>query len=440
MTEPTKKIAVVGAGISGLGAAWALKDKADVTVYEKEARIGGHSHTVDVDYGGTRIAVDTGFIVYNDTNYPNLTALFRALDVPTRPTQMTFGFSADHGRFEWQGNTILSLFRQKRNVFSLSFHRMWMDMIRFRKEGLADLKAGRADGLSMAQYLDKNRYSLAFRDKCVIPMGAAIWSSRAQDMLDFPAASFIRFFENHKLFYLEKPEWRTVAGGSREYVKRLTASLDGRIRVSSGAVKIARSMRGVEITDAKGTTERYDDVVLACHSDEALALLADATDAERNVLGAIRYAPNAVYLHRDPSLMPKRRSVWSSWNYLTETHGPKGAAVSVSYWMNSLQHIDKKKPLFVSLNPPRPPREDLTFRTFDYAHPQFDSAALVAQRRLHLIQGLKNTWYCGAYAGYGFHEDGLTSGLEVAMRLGGSVPWGEVAAPRVFPAMAEAAE
>lgn len=440
MTVPAKKIAIIGAGISGLGAAWALKDRADVTVYEKEARIGGHSHTVDVDYSGTRIAVDTGFIVYNETNYPNLTALFRALDVPTRPTKMTFGFSADHGRFEWQGNTILSLFRQKRNVFSLSFHRMWMDMIRFRKEGLADLKSGRADGLSMAEYLDKNRYSRAFRDKCVIPMGAAIWSSRAQDMLDFPAASFIRFFENHKLFYLEKPEWRTVAGGSREYVKRLTASLDGRIRVSSAAVKISRRSRGVEVTSANGTTELYDDAILACHSDEALALLSDATDAERNVLGAIRYAPNAVYLHRDPSLMPKRRSVWSSWNYLTETHGPKGAAVSVSYWMNSLQHIDKKKPLFVSLNPPRPPRDDLTFRTFDYAHPQFDAAALVAQRRLHLIQGLKNTWYCGAYAGYGFHEDGLTSGLEVATRLGGAVPWGEVAAPRVFPALAEAAE
>lgn len=440
MTERTKKIAIVGAGISGLGAAWALRMAAGVTIYEKEARIGGHSHTVDVDYDGARIAVDTGFIVYNETNYPNLTALFRELNVPTRPTKMTFGFSADYGRFEWQGNTILSLFRQKRNVFSLSFHRMWMDMIRFRKEGLADLTSGRADGLTMAQYLDKNRYSRAFRDKCVIPMGAAIWSSRAQDVLEFPAASFIRFFENHKLFYLEKPEWRTVSGGSREYVKRLTASLAGRIRISTAATKVTRTARGAEVTDATGATERYDEVILACHSDQALALLSDATDAERTVLGAIPYAPNAVYLHRDPSLMPKRRSVWSSWNYLTDTHGPKGAAVSVSYWMNSLQHIDKSKPLFVSLNPIRPPREDLIFRTFEYAHPQFDASALIAQRRLHLVQGLKHTWYCGAYSGYGFHEDGLTSGLEVAIRLGGKVPWGTVAAPRVFPALAEAAE
>jgi hypothetical protein len=440
MSEPKKKIAIVGAGISGLGAAWALKDKADVTILEKERRIGGHSHTVDVDYDGAPIAVDTGFIVYNEVNYPNLTALFRRLDVPTKPTRMTFGFSADHGRFEWQGNTILSLFRQKRNVFSLSFHRMWMDMVRFRKEGLADLQAGRADGLSMAEYLQKNRYSAAFRDKCVIPMGAAIWSSRAEDMLAFPAASFIRFFENHKLFYMEKPEWRTVDGGSREYVRRLSAGLEGRIRAGNAAVRIVRTADGVEITAADGVTQRYDDVVLACHSDQALALLSDPSEGERKVLGKLSYAPNAVYLHRDPALMPKRRSVWSSWNYLTETHGPKGAAVSVTYWMNSLQHIDKSKPLFVSLNPPRAPREDLTFRTFEYAHPQFDADALAAQRRLHLVQGVRNTWFCGAYAGYGFHEDGLTSGLEVATRLGGSVPWGEVAAPRVFPALKEAAE
>lgn len=440
MTSEKRKIAIIGAGISGLGAAWSLRSTADVTVYEKESRVGGHSHTVDVDYDGVRIPVDTGFIVYNEVNYPNLTALFAHLGVKTKPTYMTFGFSADHGRFEWQGNTILSLFRQKRNLFSPSFHRMWMDMIRFRKEGLADLKAGRADGLSMAQYLDTNRYSRAFRDKCVIPMGAAIWSSRAQDMLAFPAASFIRFFENHKLFYLEKPEWRTVDGGSREYVKLLTGALSGRIHTAAAATKIERIAGGVAVSDVQGRRERFDDVILACHSDEALALLADPTEAERSVLGRLTYAPNAVYLHRDPALMPKRRGVWSSWNYLTETHDRKGASVSVTYWMNSLQGIDKSKPLFVSLNPPRPPSEALTFRTFEYAHPQFDTAALVAQRRLHLIQGLKNTWYCGAYAGYGFHEDGLTSGLEVAARLGGAVPWGTVAAPRVFPALQEAAE
>jgi uncharacterized protein len=440
MTGQKQKIAVIGAGISGLGAAWALRDTADVTVYEKDARLGGHSHTVDADYNGQKIAVDTGFIVYNEANYPNLTALFAHLKVPTIPTYMTFGFSADHGRFEWQGNTILSLFRQKRNFFDPSFHRMWMDMIRFRRQGLADLKAGRADGLSMAEYLERNRFSKAFRDKCVIPMGAAIWSSRAQDMLAFPAASFIRFFENHRLFYLEKPEWRTVAGGSREYVRRLSAELTGHVHINTGAVRVTRTPHGVDVTDLRGLTQHFDQAILATHSDEALTLLADPSEPEKQVLGKLTYAPNAVYLHRDPSLMPKRRSVWSSWNYLTETGGPQGAAVSVTYWMNSLQGIDAKYPLFVSLNPPRPPRSDLTFRTFEYAHPQFDSAALAAQRRLHLIQGLRRTWYCGAYSGYGFHEDGLTSGLEVALRLGGQVPWGDVAAPRVFPTLQEAAE
>jgi predicted NAD/FAD-binding protein len=440
MTEQQRKIAIVGAGISGLGAAWALKGAAQITIFEKEGRIGGHSHTVDVDYESVRIPVDTGFIVYNETNYPNLTALFRQLNVPAKETEMTFGFSADHGRFEWQGNTILSLFRQKRNILSLSFHRMWMDMIRFRKEGLADLKAGRTDGLSMAQYLERNRYSNAFRDKCVIPMGAAIWSSRAADMLEFPAASFIRFFENHKLFYLQKPIWRTVDGGSREYVKRLVADLGAQVRTNCAAAKIKRTPLGVEVTDTTGATERFDDVILACHSDEALGLLSDAAEPERAILGALTYAPNDVYLHRDPRLMPKRRSVWSSWNYMTETKGPRRSAPAVTYWMNALQHIDRKRPLFVSLNPPVPPRAELTFRTFNYSHPQFDAAALAAQKRLHMIQGLKRTWYCGAYAGYGFHEDGLTSGLEVALRLGGSVPWGQVAAPRVFPALAEAAE
>ena len=440
MSAQKQKIAVIGAGVSGLGAAWALKDVAAVTLYEKEPRLGGHSHTVDIDYDGVPMSVDTGFIVYNEVNYPNLTALFAHLNVPTQPTYMTFGFSADHGRFEWQGNTILSLFRQKRNIFDPSFHRMWMDMIRFRKEGLADLKADRAEGLSMAQYLSQNRYSKSFRDKCVIPMGAAIWSSRAQDMLDFPAASFIRFFENHKLFYLDKPEWRTVQGGSRAYVERLRAGLQADIRLGDAVARVTRDGAGVSVTTCDGDTQRYDHAVMATHSDVSLRLLADPSEAERDILGALPYAPNAVYLHRDPALMPKRRSVWSSWNYLTESGGASGQAVSVTYWMNSLQGLAKSRPLFVSLNPPRPPQAALTFRTFDYAHPQFDAGALSAQRQLYRIQGARNTWFCGAYAGYGFHEDGFTSGLEVALRLGGRVPWGHVAAPRVFPALKEAAE
>ena len=433
------RIAIVGSGIAGMGAAWALHRDHEIVVYEKENRIGGHSHTVEVDHGGTRIPVDTGFIVYNEVNYPNLTALFSELAVPTLETQMTFGFSAQDGGLEWQGNTIRTLFAQKRNVLSLSFHRMWMDILRFRREGLADLNAGRTDGHSLGSYLKANRYGVAFRDNCILPMGAAIWSSSAEDMLAFPAQSFIRFFENHRLFYFDKPMWRTVKGGSREYVKRLTAPFADRIRLSTPVARIERLEDGVEITDVRGGRETFDQVILACHSDQTLPLLADATDAERQILGPMRYAPNMVYLHRDPALMPKRKSVWSSWNYLARETA-KGGAVSVTYWMNRLQSIDETKPLFVSLNPPAPPAPELTFRTFGYDHPQFDAAALVSQRRLHMIQGQHRTWYCGAYAGYGFHEDGLTSGLEVAARLGAKLPWGEVKAPRVFADLAEAAE
>jgi predicted NAD/FAD-binding protein len=433
------RIAIVGSGIAGMGAAWALRGQHEIVIYEKEARAGGHSHTVDVDYDGVPIAVDTGFIVYNERNYPNLTALFAELGVATIPSRMTFGFSARNGALEWQGSSVRSLFAQKRNVLSPSFHRMWLDMLRFRREGQGDLLAGRATGLSLGAYLAQRGYSLAFRDNCILPMGAAIWSSSPKDMLDFPAQSIIRFFENHRLFYFDKPSWRTVKGGSREYVQRLTAPLRDKLRLSTPVTGVRRTKGGVALTDRRGRTELFDHIIFACHSDQALALLADATDSERQVLHALRYAPNAVYLHRDPALMPKRKSVWSSWNYLARDTDD-GGAVAVTYWMNALQSIDKRYPLFVSLNPPRPPAPHLTFQTFTCDHPQFDAAALVAQRRLHLIQGVRNTWFCGAYAGYGFHEDGLTSGLEVAQRLGASVPWGRIAAPRVFADVRAAAE
>jgi predicted NAD/FAD-binding protein len=433
------RIAIVGSGIAGMGAAWALHRDHEIVVYEKEPRPGGHSHTVDVDYDGATIPVDTGFIVYNELNYPNLTALFAELDVETIPTNMTFGFSSLNGRLEWQGNTIGSLFAQKSNLLSLSFHRMWMDILRFRRNGLIDLHAGRTRNHSLGSYLETNGYSAAFRDHCIIPMGAAIWSTSASGMLSFPAESFIRFFENHRLFYFDKPLWRTVKGGSREYVKRLTAPFADRIRLNTAVAAITRTNAAVEIADTQGRRETYDHVILACHSDEALPLLADATETERNVLTPLRYAPNRVYLHRDPSLMPKRKAVWSSWNYLARSTDT-GGAVSVTYWMNRLQSIDEAKPLFVSLNPPAPPAPDLTFRAFDYDHPQFDAEALVAQRRLHMIQGQRRTWFCGAYAGYGFHEDGLTTGLEIAQRLGATPPLGQIRSPRVFAEQKAAAE
>lgn len=421
-----------------MAAAWALHREHDIVLYEKEPRLGGHSHTVDVDYEGTRIPVDTGFIVYNELNYPNLTALFRHLGVATQESDMTFGFSARGGALEWRGNNIRSLFAQSSNVLRLSFHRMWLDILRFRRESIADLMQGRVDGLSLGDYLRRNRYSAGFRDDCVLPMGAAIWSSSAADMLQFPAASFIRFFDNHRLFHFDKPVWRTVTGGSREYVKCLTAPFADRIRTATGVARVDRNEHDVVVLDQSGGAAKFDQVILACHSDQALRLLTNPTHAERGILGALRYAPNTVYLHRDPALMPRRRSVWSSWNYLSPADNSR--AVSVTYWMNSLQGIDNRFPLFVSLNPPQSPREELTFATFQCDHPQFDAAALAAQRRLQLLQGQHRTWYCGAYAGYGFHEDGLTAGLEVARCLGARLPWEHIASPRIFTARQEAAE
>ena len=433
------RLAIIGSGIAGMGAAWALHRDHEIVLYERKPRLGGHSHTVDIDYDGIRIAVDTGFIVYNEISYPNLTALFAELGVPTTPTQMTFGFSAQNGRLEYQGSTIRSLFAQKRNVLNPSFHRMWLDILRFRREALADLLNGRADRHTLGSYLEQNRYGTTFRDNCIIPMGAAIWSSRPDEMLAFPAQSFIRFFENHRLLYFEKPSWRTVQGGSREYVKRLTAPFADRIRLNTPVERIERDATGVDVVDAMGTRDRFDNVILACHGDQALALLADPSNAERQVLGALRYAANEVLLHRDPALMPKRKSVWSSWNYLAHAANGVGAA-SVTYWMNALQHIDQRCPLFVSLNPPKAPASHLTFARFTCHHPQFDTAALAAQRRLPLIQGARRTWFCGAYAGYGFHEDGLRSGFEVASHLRAQATWRTAASARVSPKIHEAAE
>ncbi len=423
MTRQT--IAIIGAGISGLGAAWLLAPHHDITVYESEDRIGGHSHTVDVDYDGLRIAVDTGFIVYNRINYPNLCALFEHLDVPTENSHMGFSVSADGGKLEWAGNSLNTIFAQRRNLANPSFLRMLYDIVRFNARALEDVETGRCADHSLQEYLQDRGFGESFRRHYLLPMGAAIWSTSLGDMLEFPAETLIRFFANHRLLSYDKPIWRTVSGGSRTYVTRLTAGFQDRIRQDCGAVGVERTADGVWITDHHGERRRYDQVIMACHSDQALTLLRDADAPERSVLGDISYSPNTVYLHRDTSLMPKRRSVWTSWNVLDDRL-QTGRGVSLTYWMNNLQNLDPERPLFVSLNPVEPPRDEMVFRTFTYAHPQFDRAALTAQRRLPEIQGQRNTWFCGAWTGYGFHEDGLASGLAVAERAGGVMrPWAQ---------------
>jgi uncharacterized protein len=420
-----KKVAVVGSGISGAAAAWALERSADVTLFEAAARPGGHTATVDVDYDGTHVAVDTGFIVFNELTYPDLTAILAHLGVPTHASDMGFSLSLDGGRLEWSGAGLGAVFAQRRNLISPSFLWMLREILRFNRQCVEDRDAGHLEHRSIGDYLDLRKYSAGFRDNYLIPMAAAIWSTPRIRMLDYPAAAFVSFFENHRLIHRQRPAWRTVTGGSRNYLEKMLEPLAGRIKLSAPVKTIIRDAYGVTIWAGDAAPERFDHVVVAAHSDQALAMLADPSPAERKILSAIAYRPNRVVLHRDPALMPTRRAAWSAWNYLRssdEKHRGDGD-VCVTYWMNRLQGIDDRRPLFVSLNPVVGPRPELTFGEWSFSHPQFDVNALSAQARLNDIQGMRHTSFAGAWTGHGFHEDGLRSGLDAAIALGASVPW-----------------
>ena len=417
------RIAVVGAGISGLSAAWLLSRQHDVVLFEKEPRYGGHSNTVEVpepQRAGQRggVAVDTGFIVYNTGCYPNLIALFEHLGVPTAETDMSFSVSLDDGRYEYNGNGANGFFAQRSNLLSVRHWRMARDVSRFFKEASL-LQSEAADPeLTLAQWLERHNYSRSFIDHHIVPMGAAIWSAPASEMLGFPAQNFARFFANHGLLQMkDRPQWRTVRGGSREYVTRLTDAFRGETSLGDGVAEISRSPSGVEIRTRAGHTSRFDRCLIACHGDEALGCLTDASAEERRLLGAFRYASNDTILHDDARLMPKRRSVWTSWNYLGATTDTPTRSAAVTYWMNKLQPLDTKRDYFVSLNPQRPLPRDKIIARFSYQHPLFDKAALKAQKELWSLQGQRNTWFAGSYFGYGFHEDALQSGLAAAEDL-----------------------
>jgi predicted NAD/FAD-binding protein len=418
-----RRVAVIGSGISGAAAAWALQPVADVILFEAEKRPGGHTATLEVDYDGRPIAVDTGFIVYNELNYPELTTLFALLGVATHESDMGFSLSLDGGRLEWSGSSYRTIFAQKRNFFSPSFLWMLREILRFNRQCLEDRDAGELAHRSIGDYLKHRKFSDAFRDNYLIPMAAAIWSTPRIKMLDYPAAAFVSFFDNHRLVHNERPMWRTVTGGSKQYLARLLAPLGGRLRLGAPVASIIRDSFGVTVWSANGGPERFDDVVIAAHSDQALAMLGDPSPTEQQILAAIPYRPNRVVLHRDQRLMPKRRAAWSAWNYLRTGRDADENVVCVTYWMNRLQGIDGDCPIFVSLNPAVEPREELTFGEWSFAHPQFDAHAFAAQSRLADIQGRRRTWFAGAWTGHGFHEDGLRSGLDAACALGATVPW-----------------
>lgn len=433
-----KRIAIIGSGISGASAAWALNELHDVTVFEAAARPGGHTATVDIDYDGLPISVDTGFIVYNELNYPDLTALFAHLGVETHESNMGFSLSLDSGRLEWSGQNIATVFAQPRNLVSPPFLRMLREILRFNRESVLDRDAGNLATLSIGDYLARRGYSPAFRDNYLIPMAAAIWSTPRAETLAYPAAGLVTFFENHRLLHTDRPAWRTVTGGSRCYLERLLAPLGERVRLASPVRAVTRDAFGVSIALEGSEAERFDEVVIACHSDQALAMLSDASDIERRLLGAIPYRANRVVLHRDERLMPRRRRVWTSWNYMRSSRDADEPEVSVSYWMNCLQGIDPKCPLFVSLNPTTEPREELVFGEWSFEHPQYDARGFAAQARLDDIQNVNRTLFAGAWTGYGFHEDGLRSGLNAAIALGAEIPWRETMTGE--PAAAIAAE
>lgn len=420
------RIAVIGAGVAGLGAAWALKDVHDVTVFEKDARLGGHAHTVTIDYAGAQVDVDTGFIVYNEPNYPNLVALFKALGVETFASDMSFAVSDPDG-FEWSSNGVGGLFAWKRNITNASFLCMLGDIVRFSAAARADLAADRLSASTLEDYVRALKLGRSFLHHYLLPMGAAIWSTPERDMLHYPAASFLRFFDNHRLLHINRPIWRTVAGGSRSYVRAIAATLPGRIQAGDPVIAVSKTASGLTVRQSSGAEQSFDRVLFACHSSEAAALMGADFPAQRAVIEQIRYAPNTAYLHRDRALMPRREKAWASWNYMRQPEAERDdGQVTVSYWMNLLQGIDRAKPLFVTLNPHAPPREDLTFGVFSYDHPQFDLAALAAQKEVAGLQGRDGVWFAGAWLGFGFHEDGLATGLQAAAALGGRIPWGAV--------------
>ncbi|MBX3604405.1 MAG: FAD-dependent oxidoreductase [Piscinibacter sp.] len=415
-----RRVAVVGSGISGLGVAHGLRGHAHVTLLEAGDYFGGHTHTVDVTLDGASHGVDTGFLVLNERTYPNLLGLFAELGIELAPSDMSFSVQVPDSGLEWSGSDLNGVFAQRRNLARPRFWAMLGDIVRFNRVATTLAATGDAEALAepLGDFLARHRFGSAFRDWYFLPMIGCIWSCPTDQMLRFPVATMIRFCHNHGLLQLaDRPRWFTVRGGARRYVEKIVAAVpDARLRCPVRSVRRippGSGEGGVWVATDQGT-ERFDDVVLACHSDQALALLADASTDERAVLGAIRYQRNRALLHTDPSLLPRRRRAWAAWNYERAADDARErTSVCLHYLLNRLQPLPFRTPVLVSLNPARAPRPELVLGAYDYEHPVFDLAAIDAQRRVPALQGVAHTWFCGAWTGYGFHEDGLRSALRV---------------------------
>lgn len=413
------KIAVVGSGISGLSAAWLLNARHEVALYEAADYLGGHTNTVDVTLNGTTYPVDTGFLVHNDLTYPNLIQLFEHLGVETHATEMTFSVNLPDRDIEWAGSSLATLFAQKRNLLRLQFLLMLREVLDFNAKAHGLLNWSEQHRATLGGLLDAHGYSEFFRQSYLLPMAAAIWSSSPAQILDFPAATFLRFCINHRLLQIEgRPQWRSIVGGGRQYVRKMAAALD--VRLGQRVDRVTRRAGAVQLI-SQGDVQDYDAVVFATHAPDTLNMLTDADDVERTLLESVRYQPNLAILHTDRRFLPCRESLWSAWNYLSRGDG--GGSVCVTYLLNRLQRLPFQTPLMVTLNPSKDmfPRGEIS--RFHYDHPIFDQAAIDAQTRLPLLQGRNRTWFCGAWCGYGFHEDGLKSALRVAADLGVEAPW-----------------
>ncbi|MBK6278578.1 MAG: FAD-dependent oxidoreductase [Gammaproteobacteria bacterium] len=415
------KIGIVGSGIAGLSAAWLLSRRHDVTVFEAEERIGGHTATIDVSLDGERHAIDTGFIVFNDRTYPNFIRLMDELGVTSQPTEMSFSVSSESEGVEYAGRNLDSLFAQRGNLLRPAFWRMLRDILRFNRNAAADLEHGRIpEGMLLGDYLARNGYSREFRDWYLVPMGAAIWSSGTRGMAEFPVEFFVRFFRNHGLLTVtDQPQWRTIRGGSREYLGPLTRRFAGAIRTGDPVERITREADGVSVRTRGGTSERFEHVVLGCHSDQALALLGDPSAEERGILSSIPYRDNDVVLHTDTRVLPRSPRAWSSWNYRLRTGAD--ALPVLSYDMNILQRLESRHTFCVTLNDTAAIDPSRILGRYRYSHPVFSLEGVRAQQRWAEINGVRRTWFCGAWWANGFHEDGVASALRVAEALG--APW-----------------
>jgi uncharacterized protein len=414
------KLAIIGSGISGLGIAYLVHQHHDITLYEKNDYIGGHSRTVDIRVQDKIIPVDTGFIVFNERNYPHLTGLFKHLGVAVEKSDMSFGVSIDNGWLEYGTRKPLDMFAQKKNLLKPQFWKMLADILKFNAKAKNYLDSD----LTLGECLQELNLGEWFKNYYLLAMGASIWSMPTEQMVDFPVRSFVRFFDNHNLLSLgNHHQWYTVKGGSKEYVALLTASFKNKIKLNCGVTKVVRGTECVKITDTQGKTEYYDAVVFACHSNQVLTMLDNPTHYEQDIISAIGYQQNEMILHSDISFMQKQKKAWSSWVYLSEMRHDNSNAISLSYWMNNLQPLDTNIPIIVTLNPAVQPDSNTIYDRYTFHHPVFDTKAVMAQEKMDIIQGVDRIWYTGAWQRYGFHEDGLLSAVNVALKMGIKIPW-----------------